>query len=203
MTPTLRRRAPSPSGSLYGRGAPSPSNSLYGSLPRRSPSINNNYSFQSLVKPSVVRPSRSNSYGMRREPEGIEHEKSYSRPSSAALMSGHYDHSQEYDPYQSAARQMQELLFGTKNSHNNPDDLKTSTNSAFQKYIPAANVPSTAELNNKLNLSPKRNPVNNSWSSRLEKSASKVAKFCHECGNAFAMPDIRFCCECGVKRLYC
>ena len=34
-------------------------------------------------------------------------------------------------------------------------------------------------------------------------SASKVAKFCHECGNPFAHPDIRFCCECGVKRLYC
>ena len=53
---------------------------------------------------------------MRREPEGIEHETTpkSSRPSSA-LQGGLYDHShsQEYDPYQSAARQMQELLFGT------------------------------------------------------------------------------------------
>ena len=31
----------------------------------------------------------------------------------------------------------------------------------------------------------------------------KVARFCHECGNPFALPSIRFCCECGVKRLYC
>ena len=65
-TPTLRRRAPSPA---------------------------NNYQFQSLVKPSVVRPYRSNSsYGMRREPEGIEHEhtpKSSRPPSaSAALLAG-------------------------------------------------------------------------------------------------------------------
>ena len=59
---------------------------------------------------------------MRREPEGIEHEVTpkSSRPSSA-LQGGLYDHSQEYDhkksqeydPYQSAARQMQDLLFGT------------------------------------------------------------------------------------------
>ena len=62
------------------------------------------------------------SYGLRREPEGIEHESTpkSSRPSSA-LQGGLYDHSQEYDhkksqeydPYQSAARQMQDLLFGT------------------------------------------------------------------------------------------
>ena len=32
---------------------------------------------------------------------------------------------------------------------------------------------------------------------------AKVARFCHECGNPFALPNIRFCCECGVKRLYC
>jgi len=32
---------------------------------------------------------------------------------------------------------------------------------------------------------------------------SALARFCHECGNPFPMPHVRFCCECGVKRLYC
>ena len=50
MTPTLRRRAPSPSGSLYGYAMPQRNNSSnYGG---------NDYSFNALVKPSVVRPSR-------------------------------------------------------------------------------------------------------------------------------------------------
>jgi hypothetical protein len=74
---------------------------------------------------------------LRREPEGIEHEKS-PKPSSE-LLGGHYDHmhSQEYDPYESAQRQMQELLFGTVNNHSNNDNnntanLRPSSNSAFQ-----------------------------------------------------------------------
>ena len=66
MTPTLRRRAPSPSGSLYGslphRSSmrnPSPASSLYGTLPYKRDSVgSNDYSFKALVKPSVVRPSR-------------------------------------------------------------------------------------------------------------------------------------------------
>ena len=141
-----------------------------------------------------------------------------SRPSSA-LLGGHYDHfqSQEYDPYQSAARQMQELLFGSSsNKNNNADDnnanLRPSHNSAFQKYVPAANIPSTADINNKLSkdLTPKssRPALNNSswlskpgWGETHGRMASKVAKFCHVCGNPFPMPDIRFCCECGVKRM--
>ena len=186
---------------------------------------------------------------MRREPEGIEHETTpkSSRPSSA-LQGGLYDHShsQEYDPYQSAARQMQELLFGTSSgttkssgggerrgggggSGEDPNaNLRPSTNSAFQKYIPAANIPSTADIMNKLSSSTSgssgsrrtswdretgNNKVNGSstWSSNSNnkpgfgeshgRMAAKVAKFCHVCGNPFPMPDIRFCCECGVKRL--
>jgi hypothetical protein len=75
---------------------------------------------------------------------------------------GSYDHSQEYDPYQSAARQMQELLFGSStgasksdtagNSSNKASSkesapvVRPSTNSAFEKY-----VPSTSDINDKLN----------------------------------------------------
>lgn len=40
-------------------------------------------------------------------------------------------------------------------------------------------------------------------SSSSRAKSPKVARFCHECGNPFALPNIRFCCECGVKRLYC
>jgi hypothetical protein len=116
----------------------------------------------------------------------------------------------------------------------------------FQRYVPAANVPSTADINSKFLTAktklesymtlPRRtsgdsmrsswdggsaskghpNP-NKSWSessyttpttapsaqSAASRNSAKVAKFCHECGNPFALPDIRFCCECGVKRLYC
>ena len=185
---------------------------------------------------------------MRREPEGIENNDSgqTSRSSSRLGLKGHYDHSQEYDPYQSAALQMQELLFGSSksssnttsgNNNSNTENLKPSSNSAFQKYIPASNIPSTADINNKLSSSSSRtSPRRLSWettnnqnkstrdnnntsssntssSSSIfpmnkpggfgERMASKVAKFCHECGNAFALPDIRFCCECGVKRLNC
>ena len=46
MTPTLRRRAPSPASSISGYGS------------QRSSISNNDYSFKALVKPSVVRPSR-------------------------------------------------------------------------------------------------------------------------------------------------
>ena len=203
---------------------------------------------------------------------------------------GSYDHSAEYDPYQSAARQMQELLFGSNgsaaaaappgggssnnnaassnsgNDTGNSGDLRPSTNSAFQKY-----VPSTSDINTKMNsktsfssetspyitaprrsdslkgtlqpqqqhlpqqqhqsweslaagagvTSPKLQHVNfnplvssslvgktavapSATSSSNSRSKSpKVARFCHECGNPFALPNIRFCCECGVKRLYC
>ena len=221
---------------------------------------------------------------MRREPEGIEHESTpkSSRPSSA-LQGGLYDHSQEYDhkksqeydPYQSAARQMQDLLFGTssgkkkhtleigliltrsklswfydysffssgtaktsgrKGSGDDPiANLRPSTNSAFQKYIPSANIPTTADImsklsssnsssgsrrtsweretgNNKVNRTSESNGGSGSnWSASSGnkpgygeshgRMASKVSKFCHSCGNSFPEVDVRFCCECGVKRL--
>ncbi len=69
-----------------------------------------------MVRPSAVRPSGGGGGGggpspgsYRREPEGIEASSSSNFPT----LSGTYDHSAEYDPYQSAARQMQELLFGS------------------------------------------------------------------------------------------
>jgi hypothetical protein len=55
--------------------------------------------------------------------------------------------------------------------------------------------------NNKQTTTPLSKPgQTDSYATRM---ASKVARFCHECGNPHTMPDIRFCCECGVKRLYC
>ena len=124
---------------------------------------------------------------------------------------------------------------GRRESAEDPNaNLRPSTNSAFQKYIPAANIPSTADIMSKLSSSNnsssgsrrtsweretgnnKVNGANNGerssnwsassnnksgWGESHGRMASKVAKFCHVCGNAFPMPDIRFCCECGVKRL--
>ena len=92
---------------------------------------------------------------MRREPEGIEHidsESAKTEEDNGTIIRGSYDHSQEYDPYQSAAKQMQELLFGITSSNASSAaaaNLRPSTNSAFQKYIPGNDVPSTADINNK------------------------------------------------------
>ena len=90
---------------------------------------------------------------MRREPEGIDSESAKMEEDNNAIIRGSYDHSQEYDPYQSAAKQMQELLFGITSSNTSSSaaaaNLRPSTNSAFQKYIPGNDIPSTAELNNK------------------------------------------------------
>ena len=216
---------------------------------RASKTANRNYAqpspsafgFQPVVKPSVVKPSvgraRAAPTGYRREPEGIEHgaeEAAASKMSTSMITPrGSYDHSAEYDPYQSAADQMQELLFGATST----SLIKPSSNSAFQKY-----VPSTSDINTKMNAC--KQPAGTMFSSMHEHHASsgghhgygqtpsrvnfvgrtsggsnsgngragggggnandaKVARFCHECGNPFALPSIRFCCECGVKRLYC
>lgn len=125
---------------------------------------------------------------------------------------------------------------GRKGSGDDPNaNLRPSTNSAFQKYIPAANIPTTADImsklsssnsssgsrrtsweretgNNKVNRTSESNSGSGSnWSASSGnkpgygeshgRMASKVAKFCHVCGNSFPVVDIRFCCECGVKRL--
>ncbi|XP_059081605.1 uncharacterized protein LOC131879334 [Tigriopus californicus] len=223
-------------------------NSLYNGMPRTPSTVRrrsaspmrrsttmspSSYGFQPVVKPSVVRPMNKESMDIpqrgsyRRDPEGID-------SSTDKGQIGTYDHSKQYDPYQSAAKQMQELLFGSpippnQGSANSAfDNLRPSTNSAFQKYIP-----STADINTKLNGSHKigvdlKSPIKPLSSTsalfssvmpieqnrsnlanvaangtRSGSKSPKVARFCHECGNPFALPNIRFCCECGVKRLYC
>ena len=91
---------------------------------------------------------------MRREPEGIDSESAKMEEDTNTIIRGSYDHSQEYDPYQSAAKQMQELLFGITSANSSSSaaaaNLRPSSNSAFQKYIPGNDIPSTAELMNKV-----------------------------------------------------
>ena len=41
-----------------------------------------------------------------------------------------------------------------------------------------------------------------SSSSAAQNQMSALARFCHGCGNPFPMPHVRFCCECGMRRLY-
>ena len=48
-----------------------------------------------------------------------------------------------------------------------------------------------------------RTPSNLQSSEHADPRTSQtMARFCHECGNPFPMAHVRFCCECGVKRLY-
>ena len=32
-------------------------------------------------------------------------------------------------------------------------------------------------------------------------SSAPLARFCHECGSPFPGVHVRFCCDCGVRRL--
>eukprot|EP00095_Tigriopus_kingsejongensis_P009735 maker-scaffold429_size173697-snap-gene-0.32 protein:Tk09735 transcript:maker-scaffold429_size173697-snap-gene-0.32-mRNA-1 annotation:"hypothetical protein KGM_04049" len=202
---TLRRRSSSP----MGRSTMSPSA----------------YAFQPVVKPSVVRPVHENLMEMsqrgsyRRDPEGID--------SCTEKTLGTYDHSKEYDPYQSAAKQMQELLFGTTttqpvgpqtngNTSSALDHLRPSSNSAFQKY-----VPSTSDINTKLNSKPSfegnvsplksnvkplssssalfsPNAISNGGSGLVPNEAPRVANSANGTrGNPKSPKVARFCHECG------
>ena len=117
---------------------------------------------------------------MRREPEGIEHIDSESPKTeeyNATIIRGSYDHSQEYDPYQSAAKQMQELLFGITSSNASSTaaaNLRPSTNSAFQKYIPGNDVPSTADINNKEELTVDYGPMIANLKSEIQSMNKKI-----------------------------
>ena len=33
-------------------------------------------------------------------------------------------------------------------------------------------------------------------------SGKRLSKFCHECGTKYPVPNAKYCCECGMKRLY-
>jgi len=254
-------------------------------------------SFKPVIKPSAYHPLTST----RAEPDGIENEDDQKRKDS---LEGEYDHSKEYDPFQTAERQMQELLFGTSSGSSSytpvqkPQPVRPSATSAFSAYIPGRmarqntaspskqyNYSGLSSLGTKTNyqkpgvrdyvtsptkfgssrdymptkVSPGREysrPANsyNAMSSsdyglgkmassdtsslsranslrststrnwkdifpsltrtpsnlqqgdqgdqRTQRGQESMARFCHECGNPFPMAHVRFCCECGVKRLY-
>ena len=69
---------------------------------------------------------------------------------------------------------MQELLFGITSSNaasSTTANLRPSTNSAFQKYIPGNDVPSTADINNKFGgagASTSAGNINQSAKARLD-----------------------------------
>eukprot|EP00090_Calanus_glacialis_P046676 TRINITY_DN9282_c0_g1_i1.p1 TRINITY_DN9282_c0_g1~~TRINITY_DN9282_c0_g1_i1.p1 ORF type:complete len:677 (+),score=131.32 TRINITY_DN9282_c0_g1_i1:45-2075(+) len=286
QTPQMSRRSSSRSG--VGRESTSP------------------YSWQSfkpVIKPSAYHPLTS----ARAEPDGIENDDDLKRKDS---LEGEYDHSKEYDPFQTAERQMQELLFGTSSGSSSyapvqkPQPVRPSATSAFSAYIPGrmtrqntasptkqysysglsslgakpsyqplssspqkagvrdyvtsptkfgssrdymptkvspgreysrpansynavsssdyglgkmatsdtsglsrANSLRSTSTRNWKDIFPSltRTPSNLQQSEQPEQRAHRqetMARFCHECGNPFPMAHVRFCCECGVKRLY-
>jgi len=309
-------------------------------------------SFKPLSRPSVgysgggYNPLTSQ---QRAEPDGIESEELRDQQRKDSLE-GEYDHSKEYDPYQTAERQMQELLFGTgdgptpsysrsrdcptstysipsSTTMQKPQPVRPSATSAFSAYVPGGRQQATGSpskhyggsstnysglLNNKSsnredylasptkfasrdygggqNRDYTRSPVKtrgqeqrtgrgcgdvmtssdyrgkdgtgallaranslranmsknwkdifpsltrqtpgsgeaekelnlrNNKSAEIERAAASItseaaaltqdlnrqnqamARFCHGCGNHFKLANIRFCCECGEKRLYC
>merc|ERR1711953_174685 len=106
-TPQLTRRSSSRSGNLVGRDSASP------------------YSWNSFKPVSSFNMMTS----ARAEPDGIENDEDMKRKDS---LEGEYDHSKEYDPFQTAERQMQELLFGTSSQNSN----SSTSNYSVQKPQP-------------------------------------------------------------------
>ena len=46
------------------------------------------------------------------------------------------------------------------------------------------------------------NERDNGQQSQIDtESGGKPARFCHQCGNAFGLPQMKFCPECGAQRL--
>jgi len=296
------------------------------------------YNWQQRFKPEAYSSKYQGSYNPiaslhRAEPDGGESESDDDQRKNS--LEGNYDHSKEYDPFQTAERQMQELLFGSgggptmtysrsrdcavpsytaQSTMKKPQPVRPSATSAFSAYLPngspsrqhRGNTPTAnnrsygtaypnswnesprsqakgyssdsdfknnytnSKLKNKirdnndimsssdyhekegsgallaranslrasmsknwkdifpsLNRStqstesfPKKGISANTNDDEIERAAAKIAseansltedlskqnqamaRFCHECGNPFEMQHIRFCCKCGVKRLY-
>lgn len=156
---------------------------------------------------------RSSSLGRHRRdpPEGSSVAEPLDRDEASQVgLIGSYDHSQEYDPYLSAAKQMQELLFGAplpgeedlllssmplssiaRDADDDDESGSSSGKSAFQKYhVSDDDGDDEADVVENLAAVAKGSSA-----------APKVARFCHECGGPFSSAAIRFCCDCGVKRL--
>lgn len=89
----------------------------------------------------------------RAEPDGHENYDNIKRKDSDNSLEGEYDHSKEYDPFQTAERQMQELLFGTSapqksstsaasglsntsSAVKKPQAVRPVIGSAFTAYVP-------------------------------------------------------------------
>jgi len=234
----------------------------------------------------------------RAEPDGIEDDADSPAASVAKSLEGDYDHSKEYDPFKTAERQMQELLFGTPTATKpsprygapgmthqtvqkpqpvrpNPSNstlynLKTTTRglvsdhpsisdgpinqrpqrghphikptrpnlrqqgsarmckspeneeiascekkSNWRQFLPALlsrqQTNNSRQQTNKARQQTNNNSKQQAHNSRPEKftaasSTNKqtspgLARFCHSCGSPFPMPHVRFCCQCGTKRL--
>jgi hypothetical protein len=135
-TPQLSRR--SSSRSAYGRESTSPYSWQ---------------SFQPVVRPSAYHPLTSD----RAEPDGIENDDDYQAQKHKDSLEGAYDHSKEYDPFKTAERQMQELLFGPSSTSSSsqpsaagrapmqkPQPVRPSSTSAFSAYVPARGLGATS-----------------------------------------------------------
>ena len=81
--------------------------------------------------------------------------------------------------------------------------LADAMRSSWDGGVSARALPNNSSSNNNKSWSESYSAPSQTSSVVSARNSAKVAKFCHECGNPFALPDIRFCCECGVKRLYC
>ena len=89
----------------------------------------------------------------RAEPDGVEDDKESQQSTVTKSLEGDYDHSKEYDPFKTAERQMQELLFGsptpptpTPNYGSNPPGAVHQPVQKPQPVRPASSNPNQHNL---------------------------------------------------------